>query len=122
MGSILAPCFYSPGIQAELLNPRKGNANTKPNTASDSSAPLPTNLPGLEGIQKAGEEKKGYSKKRPMGFLFSSPTASLLNPFHPFSFSVAMLGFPHKLNPVFQIGQGKDFAMLKSFPELNQET
>jgi hypothetical protein len=33
-----------------------------------------------------------------------------------------MLGFLHKLNPVFQIGQGKDFAMLKSFPELNQET
>lgn len=105
-----------------LLNPKKGNENTKPNTASDSSALLPTNLPGLEGIQKASGEKKRYSKKRPMGFLFSSPTVSLLNPFHPFSFSVAMLDFPHKLNPVFQIGQGKDFAMLKSFPELNQET
>jgi hypothetical protein len=122
VGSILAPCFYSPGIQAELLNPRKGNENTKPNTASDSSTPLPTNLPGLERMEKTSEEKKRYSRKRPMDFLISSLTASLLNPFHPFSFSAAMLGFLHKLNPVFQIGQGKDFAMLKSFPELNQET
>lgn len=57
---------------------------------------------------------------------FSSSVSDCLPPFQltlpSSSFSVAILGFLHKLNPVFQIGQWKVFAMLKSFPELNRET
>lgn len=66
--------------------------------------------------------KESYTPKRTVKVFIFSLTASLPNLFHPFSFSVAILGFPHKLNPVFQIGQWNSFAMLKSFPELNQET
>lgn len=40
----------------------------------------------------------------------------------PLPSSVAILGPPHKLNPVFQIGWRNVFAMLKSFPELYRET
>lgn len=58
-----------------------------------------------ERMQKASGEKGSYTRKRTKKFFIFSLTVSLPNRFHPFLFSVAMLDFPQKLNPVFQIGQ-----------------
>lgn len=85
------------------------------------------NLPVLPQLKKMepGQvgEKKEHREENYKGFSspFSDCPPSQPSP-SSFSFSVAILGFLHKLNPVFQIGQWKVFAMLKSFPELNWET
>lgn len=92
------------------------------------SALTPNSSPSYLNLRKWNQaqvgEKEGAPGKESPKFLFSSLRLFLLSQPSPtsFSFSFAILDFLRKLNPVFQIGQWKVFAMLKSFPELNWET
>lgn len=92
------------------------------------SALSPNSSPSYLNLRKWNQarvgEKEGAPGKESSRFLFSSLWLFLLSQpsLTSFSFSFAILDFLHKLNPVFQIGQWKVFAMLKSFPELNRET
>lgn len=108
--------------------PQGGWQKCKAKNWFSASAPRPFSSPSYLKLRKwnrsqvreqegaLGREWKRFFISFLWLFPLSQPSPSS------FSFSVAILDFLHKLNPVFQIGQWKVFAMLKSFPELNRET